>query len=157
MRVDKETGEVLVPFVRSAFNYDMDQASVETGLDCSVEPSKTQQQFAEECDINTIVRRFGLGMEMPEAYQAPSFADFTNHVTDYHSAMNMIREAQEAFMTLPAHMRAEFENDPQQLLEFLEDDKNRAKAVELGLVNPEPAKPEPMEVRVVVDPVQSTT
>lgn len=156
MKVNKATGEVVLPFIRSAFNYDMDQASDESGLDCSVEPSKTQQQFKDECDINVIVKRFGLGMEMPEAYEAPSFADFTEHVTDYHSAMNLIRESEAAFMTLPAHLRAEFDNNPQRLLEFLEDGNNKAKAVELGLVKAEPAKPEPMEVRVVPDSTGTT-
>lgn len=133
-------------FLRTEFNYDMNEASKESGLECK-DPSMAQQQFVEECDINTIVERFGLTGEMPADLKMPVYGDFTQ-VTDFHSAMNAVREAEGAFMALPAKVRSRFGNDPQQLLEFLADGSNRQEAEFLGLVKPlpvdaplEPSKP----------------
>lgn len=126
-----------VIFLRSAYNYDVDEASKDAGISCP--ESMAQQQFREETDINTIVERFGLTGEMPDDFKMPVSGDFTG-ITDYHSAMNTVRQAEEAFLQIPAGIRAEFNNDPGRLMSFLEDDKNRAKAMELGLV------PKPPEV-----------
>lgn len=126
-------------FVRSPFNYDRDYASDASGVDFTGQESMTQQHFAEEVDINTIVKRFGLTGELPENPRLPRSGDFTQ-VTDYKTALDAVREADAGFMELPAHIRAEFDHDPQKLLEFLENDKNRARATELGLVVKPPEK-----------------
>lgn len=120
------------PFIRTAFNYDTDAVSVESGLCCD-DDSLAQQNFAEECDINTIVRRFGLTGQLPENLRPPQYGDF-DQITDYQSALNAVRLAGERFMEMPAELRAEFQNDPQRLMDFLADDKNRDRAVTLGLV-----------------------
>ena len=43
-----------VPFIRSPFNYDTDEASNETGLVCDDESLAVQSE-RDECDINIIV------------------------------------------------------------------------------------------------------
>lgn len=126
-------------FVRSPYNYDMDQASDEAGLSFVGTESMTQQQFAEEVDINTIVRRFGLTGQLPENVRVPEYGDFTG-ISDYQSALNAVIAADEMFMAMPADVRAKFDNDPQKMLVFLGDDKNRDEAVKLGLVNKPPEK-----------------
>lgn len=131
------------PIVRGAFGYDTDAVSRETGyVDNS--PSLTQQSFQDECDINTIVRRFGLTGAMPEPLE-PRYGDFSNAV-DFHSAMNAVRSASEGFMTLPADLRKRFENDPANLISFLQDGANLKEAVSLGLVNPPPSPPPSLPV-----------
>lgn len=149
--VDKSTGEVIFPFVRSAFNYDPDEASDRSSLLC-LDPSRADQSFAEECDINTIVERFGLTGQLPEGVTVPQSGDFTQ-VVDYQSALNVLRKAQEAFDEMPAHVRAEFGNDPARFVDFVNDPDNRARAEKLGVVVPrETPKPvEPVAVRVVAD------
>lgn len=112
---------------------------VRVGLACSVEEDMCQQSFKEECDINTIVRRFGLTGVMPETMRMPLNGDFTN-VPDFQTALNMVREASDEFMRLPAEVRKRFGNDPGELMVFLEDEKNREEAVKLGLVNKPPEK-----------------
>lgn len=126
-------GEIVVPFLRTAYNYDMNAVSDETGLKCDPSEDKTQQQFAEEADINTIVRRFGLTGELPENIRVPQYGDFTG-IGDYKEALNAVRAADEAFMQMPADLRYKFSNDPQRLLEFLADGKNRQEAQALGLL-----------------------
>ena len=120
--------------VRGAYAYDGDVVSRETGL-VAQDDGVTQQQFAEECDINTIVRRFGLTGELPSGIAMPVSGDFTN-VTDFHTAMNLIRQSQEAFLELPAHVRERFQNDPGRVMAFLENPENREEAVKLGMVAP---------------------
>jgi len=128
----KLIAQVKVPFVRSPYNYDMMAASNEAGLDTGPE-SMTQQQFKDECDINVIVRRFGLTGELPENPRVPMYGDFTE-VKDYRTALEAVMAADDAFLEFPAELRARFENDPQKLLEFCENGANREEAVRLGLI-----------------------
>lgn len=139
-------------FVRAAYNYDVEAASDESGLVCP-EPTLAKQAFAEEVDINTIVKRFGLTGELPEGVRAPMYGDFTGVPLDYHTAANLIAQANEAFDAMPAEVRARFQNDPAQFADFFNDEKNREEAVRLGLVVPAPKveAPAPLEVRVVPD------
>lgn len=149
--IDRETGEIVTPFLRTPYNYDRDAASVACALDCSGLPSRTQEHFKEEVDINTIVRRFGLTGELPSDVQVPVSGDFTD-VTDYQSALNLILAAQAAFDAMPADVRTEFSNDPARFVDFVSDERNRDRAKALGLLVPEPKAPEPTLVRVVADP-----
>lgn len=129
-----ETNEVVISvFVRSPYNYDRDAVSHETGLACD-DPSRTQQQFLEEADINTIVRQFGLTGQLPQDLAVPQSGDFSN-VVDFQSAMNVVRAAEESFMELPGEIRARFANDPGRFLAFVNDESNRDEAVKLGIVN----------------------
>lgn len=128
-------------FLRAPYNYDAMKASDESGLVCDPAESVVQQQFKDECDINTIVERFGISGELPSNIRMPVSGDFTK-VGDFQSAMNMVRQAREAFDELPGQVRQRFFDDPQRLIEFLEDPDNRGEAVKLGLVNPPPV-PQP--------------
>lgn len=125
-------------FVVRGFNsYDVDASSLESALPPAREDEAefaAQQQFAQEVDINEIVRRFGLTGELPENVRVPQSGDFTG-IGDYQSAMQAVRAAQESFMELPAEVRARFSNDPQALMVFMDDPANRDEAVKLGLVN----------------------
>lgn len=75
----------------------------------------TQQHFAEEVDVNTIVRRFGITREMPFGQAEGVYGDFTG-ILDYDSALEKITEAQNKFMNLPAEVREKFRNDPAELI-----------------------------------------
>jgi len=123
-------------FVRNPYNYDMALVSQETGLVCE-DPSLTQQHMKDECDINIIVERFGVTGNIPVTPLEPTYGDFSG-VSDYHSALNAIRASEEAFMALPAKLRAKFDHDPNALLQFLQSEDNRNEAIELGLIDGEP-------------------
>ena len=119
-------------FLRTPYNYDKDAASNESGLHCE-DASLAQQHFKEECDINTILQKFNITGLLPEQTLSPRYGDFTG-IGDYHTAMNRVIAVQEEFEALPAQIRARFENDPQQLIEFLDNSENRPEAEKLGLV-----------------------
>lgn len=137
-------------FVRNAFNYDRGLASRESGLSCP-EPTRTEQSFREECDINTIVARFGVTGELPLTTKVPMQGDFTT-VVDYQTSLDMIRQADQAFAELPAAIRKRFGNDPSEYVEFVSDPANLDEVRKMGLARPESAPPAPVEVRVIPEP-----
>ena len=136
-----------LPFLRTPYNYDVDKVSDETGLKCE-DPTLAQQQFAEESDINYIMDRFGVTGQMPVTPLSPQYGDFTQ-VMDYHSALNAVLAAQDAFMDLPPNIRARFENDPNKLIEFMNDESNREEAKALGLTQEMKPISTPVETPIV--------
>ena len=123
-------------FVRNPYNYDMALVSQETGLECK-DPSLAQQHMKDECDINVLVERFGVTGSMPVTPIEPSYGDFSG-VGDYHTALNKIKAADEAFMALPAKIRAKFDHDPNALLNYLQNEENRDEAIQIGLIDGKP-------------------
>jgi len=121
-------------FLRTAYNYDTNAASNASGLVCE-EPTRAQQHHKDECDINVILERFGKTGQVPVSAISAQYGDFTG-VNDYHTALNTLIAAESEFDALPAKLRAMFANEPANLIEFLNDEKNKDKAIELGLVNP---------------------
>lgn len=118
-------------FLRSGFNYDRDNVSLNTGLACK-DASLAQQNQKEEADINTIVRRFGLTGELPSVKAMPQYGDFT-HVTDYQSALNAVKEAEDAFAALGSKVRKRFHNSVVEFMDFMANGENLEEAIKLGL------------------------
>ena len=84
----------------------------------------------------------------------PRYGDFST-VDDFQAAQNIVIQANEAFLALPAAVRDRMHNSPAELLRFVADADNLEEAIELGLVDkPEetPAPPAPPEPPVVVPP-----
>lgn len=95
--------------------------------------SLTHQEFKEECDINTIINRFGIGVNPVVPQEWVTDVDISEAATDYQSAMNQLLAAQAQFMSLPASIRSEFQNDPGKFVAFASDPENLPKMVEMGL------------------------
>ncbi|WNK14714.1 MAG: internal scaffolding protein [Microvirus sp.] len=131
--------------VRSAYGYDSDRVSDDTGLAC-LDPSKTIQSQAAETDINEIVRRFGITGQIPQVARPPSFEDFGDGVFDFQSAQNLIVEANRSFMAMDARVRARFGNDPGEFVAFCSNEKNADEMRALGLTKPR----EPVDALPVV-------
>lgn len=92
-----------------------------------------KQEFAEECDINCIMRRYErTGLE-PSVDAGAVFGDFSD-VGDFLEAHNRVAAAREAFMSLPSKVREQFANDPAKLIEFCSNPENAEAARELGLM-----------------------
>ena len=123
----------------TGFNNDNDAVSLANGFEC-IGDSMAVQSAEEESNINTIVRRFGISGELPNNLRMPQSGDFTG-LPDFHAAMNLVRQAQEEFVRVPAEVRARFNNDPARFMAFLEDETNYDEALKLGLVNARPVVP----------------
>lgn len=117
---------------RNGYNYDADEASIQSGLACRDE-SLAVQHMRDECDINVMIKRYAkIGMPPPPAVW-PTDADF-DEIFDFQSAMNVIAQGREAFNRLPSEARERFHNNPAHFLEFIGDNNNLAEAENLGLV-----------------------
>lgn len=104
------------------------------------QPSKCKQEFAKEADINNVIKRMERGQTVQE--NVGQFADVSN-IGDLASAMRTVTDAKDAFMELHPNVRARFNNDPRQLVAFLEDVDNYEEAVKMGLVKKVKAQPSP--------------
>lgn len=102
------------------------------------QPSLTDQTYAEECDIHHIIANFNttglvdsVGSHDPATLQ---YGD-TTLLPDYETACNLVANVNQEFAALPSSVRAEFANDPRQLLDALTstDEKVVARLEELGL------------------------
>jgi len=99
-------------------------------------PSRTHRSFGAAADINYVVNRYiKSGTPIPQDTSA-YYADVADaqEKFDYQTIQNTIIEADRAFMTLPATIRERFQNDPPQLLQFLENPNNRSEAERLGII-----------------------
>lgn len=109
--------------------------------------SLTNQADMDAADINKIMARYektGVLIDPDGFTRQPTYGDFTE-VKNYHEMMIGIKNVERAFSQLPAKLKNRFENDPQQLITFLDDEKNYEEAIALGLIEkPEiPAEPVP--------------
>lgn len=131
-------------FVRNPHNYDVDQASDDSAVHC-LDESLARQSEKDDADINVIVRRFGLTGHLPVVERPPLVGDFSEAVTDYGTALRLIRAADSSFMQLSADVRARFDHDPAKFVDFVSDPANLEECRKMGLAEP---KKEVSDVRV---------
>lgn len=105
------------------------------------DPSLTQQHFARDADLNTIIKRYGItdGAIPPAALDPKYFGDFTD-AADFREHLDRVRNAQDRFDALPADIRAAFSNDPVLLHEFVSDPNNVEESIAMGLLKREDGK-----------------
>lgn len=105
-------------------------------------PSRSQQQFKDQCDVNKIVARYKkTGIVTHLRGGDGQYGDFSD-IGTYHEAIQRVLDANKEFMKLPAAIRNRFGNDPQQLMTFLDDPSNNEEAIKMGL---KVRKEEPVE------------
>lgn len=103
-----------------------------------VDPSMTQQSAKDECDINELVKRaiatgdtaFFMDMRPREFVDCEIFSN-------YQDAVNQINEIQNEFNSLPASIRAEFNNDASEYIKFAADPNNIEECRSLGILSRE--------------------
>lgn len=114
--------------------YTVSQLGARPKLRCTPESSRTQQEFADECDINVIMRRYGRTGQLPNLNLQGVYGDFAE-IPDYMEALNTVLKAQADFAELPATVRERFQHNPGAMLQFLSDPKNREEAIKIGLID----------------------
>lgn len=135
------------PFFKTPWNHDTDLVSSLAALTCR-DPSKTQQSFMAEADINNILRKFMQTGELPTT-GAPVYQDFEEEF-DLQSKMVTAWQVQEAWDSLPIAVR-NILKDPKTFADYVSHcletgdldplrELGLAKAVEEPVVKP-PEKP----------------
>lgn len=99
------------------------------------EPSLAKQAFKDQCDINNVLKRYNATgvLDHVTALQ-PVYADLTQ-VGDLQQAFDIVRSAQDAFDALPSELRNELDNNPANLLSFIQNPANKERCVAYGLFN----------------------
>jgi phage internal scaffolding protein len=115
--------------------------------------SLTQQHFAEESEINNIIRSHDRNGVIDHIHRGNAiYGDFSN-ITDLSDALIQIKEAQQEFLNIPSEIREKFKNDAGEFFKFASNPDNESELQKMGLLNPtqsvamptETAKPEPAE------------
>lgn len=84
----------------------------------STQPSRTKQEFKDECDINNIWANFVRTGYLDQSREAHAqYLDLSNMPQSYHESLNLVIGAGNAFSALPASERAKYHNN---VAEFLE-------------------------------------
>jgi len=123
-----------IPLDASLRSYDSKAVSIETQTEVGT-VSQTQQQFADEVDVNVILSRFGVSGAMPRVPDGV-YGDFSG-IESYDDALAVIEAAEAQFMKLPASVREKFQNDPAVLVRMA----NEMELEEFQKVLEEPAAP----------------
>jgi len=93
----------------------------------------TKQSFKDECDINSIMRKYRTTGVLPAVVKSnPQYGDFSD-VPSFQAAIALVSKAEEQFNMLSAHVRKEFDYDPAKFLAFATDPANAERMVSMGL------------------------
>lgn len=115
-------------------------------------PSRTKQEFKDECDINVLMKRYqktGLFPQRPG--DVPRYVSNIG-MPDYQASLEIVMRAQDEFASLNSELRKRFDNDPAKFLAFVNDPKNADELVKLGLREAPQPPPGPVQVEVVNPP-----
>lgn len=123
--LDTDTGELtpinttykdtIANYWKTPYNHDTVAEAERTGTECK-DPSKTQQHFKDQQDINQIVDRFSKTGELPLIPNPLQYGDLTT-LDDYHTLETKLAETRALFYRLTPAIRASYRNDPGAWLE----------------------------------------
>jgi len=113
--------------------------------------SRTQQQFKDDCDVNRIMAKYKATGTLTHVKNAQNgvYVDLIN-LPSFQESLSTVLQAERAFEEVPAKIRARFQNDPHQFIQFLADPSNDDEAVKLGLI----ARPQPKQEDPVLSALQ---
>lgn len=120
-----------------------------------LDQSRALQSQHDETNINHIVKKYS-NREIFNNFVFDENGDNiidVSEITDYHSALNQIAQAQEQFEALPVRIRKFFGHDPVKMVEYCSDPSNLEGMQKLGLANP--PLPEPKDEAPLAKPAAS--
>lgn len=104
-------------------------------LDCG-EVMMTKQEFKDECDIENILKQFSkTGIIEHITKQEAQWLELPDAM-DYQQSLETMRQAQEAFESLPSVVREKYDNNPERFLEALHDPSQKDYLTEVGIFAP---------------------
>ena len=104
--------------------------------------SKVQEQFADACQTDTIIRKYNMMGINPFIASGSSQYLETTEIPNFVVAQNAQVKVKEFFDGLPSDIRLEFNNDPMQFAEVVSDPRNADYLREIGVLAPLPPKAE---------------
>lgn len=134
------TLEVPPPFFKTPWNHDRDAEANITALRC-LDPSKTQQQFAADADINNILRKFQASGEL-NVTGIPTYQEFPGDGSEERDLQTEIvtsHQVETAWNDLSAEVRNSLK-DPKTFADYVDhcvQTGDLEPLRKLGLANPE--------------------
>lgn len=128
----------LLQQITSLSSYPISSYSTKIKVDITfpVDEDRTKQSFKAEADINHIMARYQRTGVLDFAQKhEPQYGDVTG--LDFEVGMQAIARAKAMFADLPSSVRARFDNNPAEFLDFVQDERNRDEARAMGLLKPE--------------------
>lgn len=128
------------PFFKTPFNHDRDKESDSSGLACR-DPSKTQQQFLADADINNILKKFLDTRDpttIPQIAGAPVYRDIEEEF-DLQDQMVTAWDVEQAWNKLPVQARAILQT-PERFVAWYDkclEEGNVQGLRDIGLIPPE--------------------
>lgn len=104
----------------------------------SDQPSKVQEQFADACQTDTIIRKYNMMGVNPFISAGDSQYLDTTQIPEFFVAQNAQAKVKQYFEGLPSNIRLEFNNDPLHFAEFVSDPQNADYLREIGVLAPLP-------------------
>jgi len=118
----------------------------------NTDPSKTDQQWKKSCDVNEIVTKYKRTGQLSHVRaQQPTYAD-VSEIPDLLTSLTQVKQAESAFLTVPAELRKKLNNDPVAFIDFLNDPTNDDEAIKYGLKNKPVITPAPEEPKITNEP-----
>lgn len=94
----------------------------------------TEQSHKINCDVNAIIKKYDkTGLISHISRFEAQFGDLSGN--DFKTMTDKIINANNQFNNLPSEIRNRFQNNPEELLRFMENPLNRDEAIDLGLIN----------------------
>ena len=81
---------------------------IQVGVECPPEEARTKQSFADECDINNIVKRYQDTGVLPHTRGEPQYGECPS--LDFKEALDYVRAARTEFDELRPELKSKFEN-----------------------------------------------
>ena len=98
--------------------------------------SMTQQHFADESEINNIIRSHDRNGVIEHIHRGNAIYGDFSEITDLSDALVQIQEAQKEFLNIPSEIREKFKNDAGEFFKYASNPDNEAGMREMGLLNP---------------------
>lgn len=97
-------------------------------------PGRTKQSFKDEVDINKIIKKHArTGMITHVNKKQPFYGDVSS-IGSYQESLEIVRNAEELFGNMSAEIRNRFNNEPQEMIDFLANPANKEEAIKLGMI-----------------------
>lgn len=110
--------------------------------------TRVKQSFVAECDINNILKQYSTTGQLKHISAKAAtgvYQDLPDEI-DFQTSMNIVKQGEMAFATLPSKTRDRFNNDPALFLQFMADPANQDEAIKLGLATDSRPPPQPTPV-----------
>lgn len=96
---------------------------------------RVKQSFVDECNINNILKQYSVTGQIKHISakaQQGAYLDLPDDL-DFQASLQIVKDGEAAFASLPSKTRDRFKNDPAEFLMFMADPANLDEAVKLGL------------------------